>query len=334
VRAIVTGADGFIGCALTELLASEWGPQSVQAVVGPVQHEKEGRRLERLKRLGTPLISSDLRQSPVFHDELADFDVLFHLAAYARTEINSHDVRINDLGTERLLTELRPRLAGKRFIYTSTLAAVDRPPGGGRMTSETPCRPRTEYGATKLAAEQMVKAAALEVGFDYTILRLSTVYGPGYRPGGMFDLLAKLLARNALSTRIQWPGKLALLEVDDLARILVQTSTHPDMSNRTFFVSSDEDPTMGEISGRIAQSIGARYRPIVLPPWFLRWLGAVRSPIWQNAAMPHWIKILAWRTSLLLDGLYCDGSELTNLLQTKYQPWRQAFERMYAESPD
>jgi len=57
----------------------------------------------------------------------------------------------------------------------------------------------------------------------------------------------------------------------------------------------------------------------------------VRSPIWQSAALPHWIKISAWRLSLVLDGLYCDGSELTNLLHFKYQPWREAFGRLYAE---
>ncbi len=333
MRAVVTGAAGFIGCALTELLASEWGPKSVQAVVGPVQHDKERGRLERLRRLGTPITSFDLRQSPVFQVGLADFDVFFHLAAHTRTEDASTDVRINDIGTERMLSELGPRLEGKRFIYTSTICAVDSPPGGGRMTDKTPCRPRIEYGVTKLAAEQLVKAAASEIGFDYTILRLPTVYGPGYRPGGMFDVLAKSLLRNTLSTRILWPGKMAIVQVHDLARILVHASTHPDMSNRTFFVSSDEDPTMGEITRQVALSIGTTQRPIVLPSWLLCCLRATRSPIWQNAFLPHWIKILAWRGSLVLDGFYCDGSELTNLLHFKYQPWRQAFESMYA-GPD
>jgi UDP-glucose 4-epimerase len=332
MRAVVTGAAGFVGYALTELLANEWGPKSVQAVVGPVQHDKERARLERLRRLGTPLTSFDLRQSPVFHTGLADFDVFFHLAAYVRTEVDSADVRINDSGTERLLSELRPMLGGTRFIYTSTIAAVDSPLGGGSITSATPCRPRTDYGVTKLAAEQLLKAAAAEGGFNYTILRLPTVYGPGYRPGGMFDVLAKSLPRNGLSTRILWPGKMAIVQVHDLARILLQASGHPEMRDRTFLVSSDEDPTMGEIAGQVAQAIGVRHRPIVLPQWLLSCLRAVRSPIWQSAALPHWIKILAWRLSLVLDGLYCDGSELTNLLQFKYQPWRQAFERIYAES--
>jgi nucleoside-diphosphate-sugar epimerase len=147
----------------------------------------------------------------------------------------------------------------------------------------------------------------------------------------MFDVLAKSLPRNTLSTRILWPGKIAIIQVHDLARILVQASTHPEMSDRTFLVSSDEDPTMGEITSQAAQSIGVRHRPIVLPSWLLYCLRTVRSPIWQSAALPHWIKISAWRLSLVLDGLYCDGSELTNLLHFKYQPWRQAFEKLYAE---
>src|SRR5260370_3441979 len=123
--------------------------------------------------------------------------------------------------------------------------------------------------------------------------RVPTVYGPGYRPGGMFDVLAKTLPRNTLATRILWPGKMALVEVHDLARILVQASTHSGTRNRTFLVSSDEDPTMGEISNQVAQTIGAQHRPIVLPPWFLRCLRSLRSPFWLNASLPHCLKISA-----------------------------------------
>jgi nucleoside-diphosphate-sugar epimerase len=199
----------------------------------------------------------------VFETELADFDVIFHLAAYVRTENNSTDVRINDKGTERLLSELRPRLEGKRFIYTSTIAAVDSPPAGGCITPQTPCRPRTDYGVTKLAAEQLLKEAAAKGGFSYTILRLPTVYGPGYRPGGMFDVVAKSLPRNTLSTRILWPGKMAIIQVHDLARILLQASGHPEMRDRTFWFRAMKTQrwvkSPGRLPGRLAFGIGRLY---------------------------------------------------------------------------
>ena len=60
-RAVVTGASGFVGFALTGLLADQCGPECVQAIVGPVQHAAEQGRLDRLKDLGVRIVESDLR---------------------------------------------------------------------------------------------------------------------------------------------------------------------------------------------------------------------------------------------------------------------------------
>jgi len=333
MRAAIAGAAGFVGFALTKLLVHRWGPEWVQAIIGPVQHATEQSRLDQLRKLGVRITESDLRTTPVLHSEILEFDVLYHLAAYVRSEENSPDVRINDLGTARLIEELGPRLAGKRLVYTSTIAAVDPPPTPSHMTMATPCRPRTIYGATKLAAESILKSAAGKIGFDYAILRFPTIYGPGYRPGGMFDVLARSLPKNALSSRLNWPGKMAIIELHDAARILLAAGTRSDMRNRTFFVSTGEDPTMGEIAGQIASVIGAPYRPITLPGWLVASLGILRSPYWSANWLPHFVKISAWRISLVADGFYCDGSELTDMLGMRYLPWRDGFRGMY-RAPD
>jgi nucleoside-diphosphate-sugar epimerase len=103
----VTGAAGFVGGALCELLVQQFGTDSVQAVVGPAPiHDKERARHQRLQRMGVRIVSSDLRKSPVPWEPLEEFDVLFHLAAYVKTEENSPDVHINDEGVDRLIQEL------------------------------------------------------------------------------------------------------------------------------------------------------------------------------------------------------------------------------------
>ena len=96
MKCVVTGSVGFVGCALSELLVNQLGADFVVAVVGPAPiHEKERERYNRLQRLGVRTVASDLRRSPVLDEELADFDVLFHLAAYVRTEENSSVVSTN-----------------------------------------------------------------------------------------------------------------------------------------------------------------------------------------------------------------------------------------------
>jgi hypothetical protein len=54
---------------------------------------------------------------------------------------------------------------------------------------------------------------------------------------------------------------------------------------------------------------------------------------WQARLVPYPVQIAAWRAHLLLNGLYCDGSELAGMLGVSFGDWRQGFRRMYAEDP-
>jgi nucleoside-diphosphate-sugar epimerase len=159
------------------------------------------------------------------------------------------------------------------------------------MTEATPCLPRTVYGITKLRAEAILKHCAAKYGFTYTILRLPTVYGPGYRPGGMFDVFVKDLPKNKLSIRIAWPGPMSIMEVDDVAKLLAAAAADQRMVGQTYFVSSGEDPGMGEMAAYTAEILGGPYRPIKLPqnlaPFSMRLLG----PVWQARFMPHFLQI-------------------------------------------
>jgi UDP-glucose 4-epimerase len=331
MRAAITGAAGLVGFALTRHWEKQHGMGSIQALVGPCQHSVEEARLTHLRAAGYSMTSIDLRFSPVIREPINDFDVLFHLAAYVRTEEDSPDVSINDQGTERLLEELGPRLRGKHVVYSSTIAVVDSfPPHTGRMTMTTPCLPRTVYGITKLKAETILKRAAEEFGFTYTMLRLPTVYGPGYRPGGMFDVFVKDLPQNKLSVRIAWPGPMSIVEVDDLAKILMTAAADSRMIGQTYFVSSGEDPEMGEMAEHAAGLLGIPYSPIALPKNSAALLSPFLGSFWQASFMPHFFQITTWRVSLVLNGFYCDGSPLTNLLGMKYIPWREGFRKMFA----
>jgi hypothetical protein len=71
------------------------------------------------------------------------------------------------------------------------------------------------------------------------------------------------------------------------------------------------------------------YRLIVLPRWLVQLLLTLLGPGSQSRVLPHSLRTLAWRLSLLLNGLSCNGSELTLLLGASYKPWRHAFGEMY-----
>ncbi|MGA3315970.1 MAG: NAD(P)-dependent oxidoreductase [Candidatus Korobacteraceae bacterium] len=180
---------------------AEYGPQSVVALTDPVQHESERLRLGELRQWPVQQVPLDLRRRPVLVGHIEDFDVLFHLAAYVRTEDDASDVRINDNGTRWLLEELGERLRNKHLVFTSSISAVDTTRAqDGWMDAGTECCPRTEYGRSKLNAEEIIKAESVRLGFTYSILRLPIVYGPGYRPGGMFGFCREQLPKKTLGS--------------------------------------------------------------------------------------------------------------------------------------
>ena len=86
--------------------------------------------------------------------------MLFHLAAATNTSWSeSRLTLVNVEGTRNLLETVENCRRLKRVVFTSTSAAVDRTgrPKGKPLNEESECRPRTPYGRTKLAGEQIVK---------------------------------------------------------------------------------------------------------------------------------------------------------------------------------
>jgi nucleoside-diphosphate-sugar epimerase len=330
MKALITGASGFVGFELTQQLLKLG--HDVIAAVGPVQHALEQTRRRRLKETGVTLVDCDLRRPNPLAETPSGWNVLFHLAAYVCTETNSPDVRINDEGTRRLFTQLNTTLEGTRVVYASSIAVSDSP-HSGIIRPDTPCRPRTCYGRTKLAGEAVTRELAPRYRFQPTVIRFPTIYGPGFRPNGMFDSLAKRLPQNRLWARIAWPGKMSLLDVRDLAGLLIKAAEHPATAHKTFLASSGEDPTTSQIAQRIAECVGAAYRPLRIPRWATVVLKQLLSGPWQAKGIPYALQIATWRASLLTNGLYCDGRELTELLGMRYRPWQDGFAHMYAEDP-
>ncbi|HEX8553908.1 MAG TPA: NAD(P)-dependent oxidoreductase [Sphingomonas sp.] len=222
----VTGATGFVGTALlNHALAA--GHQ-VRALARRAQAPQDG----------VTWIAGDLA-SP--RDLMQGADALIHVAGVVNAPDRAGFAAGNTDGTRTILAAAT--LAGvARFVHTSSLAA--REPD------------LSLYGWSKAQAEALVQDAPLA----WTIVRPPAIYGPGDLDQlDLYRLAARGLA--LLPPR----GRLSLLAVDDLARLLLALATGD--APRTIHEADDgtEGWTHEAYARAIGAAVGRRVLPIHLP---------------------------------------------------------------------
>ena len=118
-------------------------------------------------------------------------EVINHHAAFisvsesARDPLSAYDANV--LGTINLLVNAK---GVKKFIFASTGGALYA--GGQKLpaTENSRIAPPSPYGMSKYLAEEAIKMYAGQLGFSYTILRYSNVYGPRQNPHGEAGVVA------------------------------------------------------------------------------------------------------------------------------------------------
>jgi nucleoside-diphosphate-sugar epimerase len=187
MRALVTGAAGFIGSNLVERLVSD-GHDVVAIDVFSDYYDVEQKRSnwEALARLGScRLIEADLATVELA-DLLAEVHTVFHQAGQPGVRASWSEgfdsyLRQNVLVTQRLL-EAASEADIERLVYASSSSVYGNAPAYPTTEDDLP-RPQSPYGVTKLAAEHLC-------GVYFT------VYGPRQRP----DMAMHRLIEAALSS--------------------------------------------------------------------------------------------------------------------------------------
>lgn len=176
MRAFVTGATGFVGGNLVRELLSDGA--KVRALV---RHGSDQRNLTGLQ---VELVEGDLTDSRQLAEKIRGCDMVFHVAAHYslwRRE-RAAIYRVNVEGTQNLLRAARTAQV-RRFIHTSSVAAIGVPPEGILGTEETQTTLAelvSDYKKSKFLAEQAARTAYQD-GLDVVIVNPST-------PVGAYDL--------------------------------------------------------------------------------------------------------------------------------------------------
>lgn len=228
-RVFVSGAAGFVGSHLCQRL--------IQA--GCEVHAVIRREDDELARLGVRMWVGDLWDAPTLKAALSGVDIVIHCAGDPSFGNGPQYHRANVELTRHLIDAVRTTCPGlQRFVFVSTIGAMDRPPGdsGARpLTEDSPAAPTSDYGRSKLQAEQLVR----ESGVPFSIVRPTMVVGADMRMDSHFAVFARHALRGSLMSRLAWPGRFSVIHVDDLAAALWLTATHPEAQGKTFFCAGE-----------------------------------------------------------------------------------------------
>jgi nucleoside-diphosphate-sugar epimerase len=249
MKALVTGATGFIGSHLAEALrrrgyevtALARSPEKAQALAG----------------LGVTVIPGDLHDPVALNRAVHGQDVVYHVAGAVAARDEAEFLRANRDGTRNLVAAAE-RGGRPRFVLVSSLAAAGPASRGLPLTCQETPQPVTAYGRSKLAAEQQVAAGALQ----WSIVRPPIVYGPRDREVLKVFRLARLRIAPVFGDGKQ---ELSAVHAADLAEALIAIAASPSTIGRRYTACHPEVFTSAEFGRAVAASMGLRVTTVRIP---------------------------------------------------------------------
>ncbi len=172
MKALVTGATGFVGAAVARAVAAAGADVRVLVRGDSDLGNLDGLQVEQAR--------GDLRDRESLRRALAGCRQLYHVAAHYALWAKNPSIfyDINVTGTRTLL-EVAREAGLERIVYTSTIGAIGLPEGGGLGTEQTPvslAQMAGDYKRSKYLAEQEVMKLA-KAGLPVVIVNPSAPVG-------------------------------------------------------------------------------------------------------------------------------------------------------------
>ncbi len=249
MKALVTGATGFVGSHLTEALRRRGDEVTVLA--------RSATKASGLAPLEVRVIKGDLHDAQALAQAIEGQDVIYHVAGVIAARTEADFFRANRDGTAQL-TAAAERGGGPRFVFVSSMAAAGPSRRGTPLDGTEPARPVTAYGRSKLAAEQVVTSSSL----PWSIVRPPMVYGPR----DMEVLKVFRLARLGLAPVFgDGTQELSAIHGADLAAALTAVGACAGAVGRTYYSCHPQIFTSAEFVHAVASAMGRSVRLIRIP---------------------------------------------------------------------
>jgi nucleoside-diphosphate-sugar epimerase len=294
LKVLVTGATGFVGSHILDVLRARTIPTAIllRSTSNTRFIGSEAPYFER--SAGSVLEQSTLDKA------LEGITHVIHCAGCTKASRYREYYEVNHIGTRNVVQAINRASSVQRLVHISSLAVTGPATPENPAREDTPLRPISEYGKSKLAGEREVLE---HCRVSCTILRPPAVYGP--RDTGFLSMF-----RAVKSHVLPRPNKRQALSVvfaRDLAEAIVTCLDMPIASGKVYLVASREVTTGRQIADQIAAQMKVHTMPLPLPAvllWFVCLTQEIFSRISGRATLLNMQKYAELRAP----GWVCDPS--------------------------
>jgi UDP-glucose 4-epimerase len=298
VRALVTGAAGFIGSTLVDRLLSD------RHSVAGLDNYASGRatNIEHLVDVSefvfieADIVTADLEAILDEHRP----EVVFHLAAQIDVRHSvadpEFDASVNVIGTVRLADAAR-RAGVRKVVHTSSGGSIYGAPPSYPTSEDAPTDPASPYAAGKVAGETYLNTFRHLYGLECSHIAPANVYGPRQDPHGEAGVVA-IFAQALLSdkpTKVFGDGSNTrdYVYVDDVVDAFIKAAG-PVGGGQRFNVGTGVETSDRQLHSAVAAAVGARDDPEFHPPR----LGDLKRSCLDIGLAE---RVLGWRPQFALD---------------------------------
>jgi len=313
---IITGATGFVGKKLISNIVKIYPAAEILCLVWDknTKSEKEGRHI--IKKAHIAYKKVDLVTKKGLNLNLKP-KLVIHLAAQTDTAKSDH--KVNNIGIRNFYEALGPLHKNTHFIHISTMViSSGRRKCEKPINEDTPDYPSNIYTRTKLEGEKYISKQCKKDNFRLTVIRPNTIYGRGARKDSLFDMLQNMISKNSIITRLNWPGKSALIHVDDFVNVILKVSSFsPLPGNPKKYLMYAENLTIEDISKIIHKLRKIEYKQVKIPKNLWNLMKIARPLIFQlEFLLPPKIYNWLWRGTIIVDNsVYAKTSKLSSKLK-------------------
>ena len=273
MRVFVTGGTGFVGSHVVRALAAR-GHAPVCLVRDP------GKAAAVFAGASPDVVRGDLDDAAALARGSAGADAVVHVAGLTAARTRTELFAVNVEGT-RAVTVAAAAAGVRRFVHVSSLSAAGPVADGVVPTTGDEALPVSDYGRSKLAGEEPVRALAI----PWTILRPPAVYGPR---DVEFLRIFRIVRRGVTPIFGAGAQRLSLVFAPDLAEAIARCLDGAVPSGGVFYPAHRDVTTSRALVEAIASALGVASRIVPVPTALVRpllWLSGTAARLAGRATL-------------------------------------------------